>query len=383
MRIRCYNSPPPMFARAPNGGSPRRRCVKAVSVSDTAPVSEAAPRQARILSGVQPSGIQHLGNYFGAIKQHIELQTHNECFYFIANYHALTTIRDADALRRNTLDLAATYLALGLDPEKAVFFRQSDVPEVCELTWLLLTVTGLGLLERAHSYKDKVQKGIKPNAALFAYPALMAADILAYRPSLVPVGRDQEQHVEMTQDMAAAFNHAHGCEVFVRPEPRFTETARVPGTDWERDADGGFFRDEEGKRRPQKMSKSYNNTIEIFAKGKALKKTINGITTDSIPLEDPMDPDDCLVFELCRLFMSREELAELADRYRTGGFGYGGAKKALKEKIDAAIGPFRERKKALDANPDELEDVLRDGARRARAAARVTLDDARAACGLV
>jgi len=339
-------------------------------------------KNTRILSGVQPTGRQHLGNYFGAIRQHIELQEENECFYFIANYHALTSIQDADRLRGNTLDLAATYLALGLDPAKAVFFRQSDVPEVCELTWLLMTVTGVGLLERAHSYKDKIAKGLKPTAGLFNYPVLMASDILAYRPRLVPVGRDQEQHVEMTQDMAASFNHTFGREVFVRPEPRFTPTARVPGTDWERNPDGGFVRDPNGKRVPQKMSKSYDNTIEIFAEGKALKKAIGRITTDSVALEDPIDPDDCLVFKLCALFMTEEELADLREKYLAGGFGYGNAKKALRAKIDEAFGPYRERKKALDRSPDTLEDILQDGARRAREVARATLNEARQACGL-
>jgi tryptophanyl-tRNA synthetase len=345
-------------------------------------VSGTLPRNTRILSGIQPSGRLHLGNYFGAIQQHLELQKHNECFYFIANYHALTSVRDAKQLRDNTRDVASTYLALGLDPDKAVFFRQSDVPEVCELTWLLLTVTGMGLLERAHSYKDKIAKGLKPTAGLFTYPVLMASDILAYRPEFVPVGKDQEQHVEMTQDMAASFNHTYDQEVFRRPEPRFTETARVPGTDWERDTAGDYARDDQGRRVPQKMSKSYDNTIEIFAEGKALKKAIGRITTDSQPLEAALDPDDCLVFKLCALFMTPGEQADLAARYRAGGFGYGRAKKALIDRIDQAFGPFRERKKALDADPDTLEDVLQSGAARARAVAGETLRDARRACGL-
>jgi len=340
-------------------------------------------KRTRILSGVQPTGILHLGNYFGAIKQHIELQEEGDGYYFIANYHALTSLKDPETLRKNTRDVAATYLALGLDPHRSVFFRQSDVPEVCELTWLLLTVTGMGLLERAHSYKDKTAKGIKPNAGLFTYPVLMASDILAYQSKLVPVGRDQEQHVEMAQDMAASFNHMYGEEVFTRPEPRFTQTPRVPGTDWERDEDGNFLRDEDGHRIPQKMSKSYNNTLEIFAEGKALKKAIGRITTDSIPLDDPMSPDDCLVFELCSLFMTEEELEDLRAKYEAGGFGYGGAKKTLIARIDDTFGPFRERKRELDRSPDTLEDILQDGARRARAEARKTLDHARQACGLV
>lgn len=345
-------------------------------------MSDKTPETKRILSGIQPSGKLHLGNYFGAIRQHIELQDEGECYYFIANFHALTTLKDAEQLRRNTLDVAATYLALGLDPDRCIFFRQSDVPEVCELTWLLMTVTGMGLLERAHSYKDKIAKGARPSVGLFGYPVLMASDILAYQSHVVPVGRDQEQHVEMTQDMAASFNHTYGVEVFTRPEPRFTRTARVPGTDWERDAGGDFLRDESGRRTPQKMSKSYDNTIEIFAEGKALKRAVGGITTDSIPLEDPLVPDDCLVFALSALFLSLEEVEALRGRYTAGGFGYGGAKKALIARIDETFGPYREKKKALDKDPDTLEDILRAGGLRARSEARKTLDQARQACGL-
>ena len=340
-------------------------------------------KRPRILSGTQPSGILHLGNYFGAIKLHIEMQDVGECYYFIANYHSLTTIQDADTLRDLSYDIAATYLALGLDPDKATFFRQSDVPEVCELTWLLMTVTGMGLLERGHSYKDKVAKGIKPSAGLFNYPVLMASDILAYQSDQVPVGKDQEQHVEMTQDMAQSFNHIYGEPVFTRPEARFTSTPRVPGTDWERDKDGDFLRDDQGARMPQKMSKSYHNTIEIFAEGKALKRAVGGITTDSKALEEPMDPDDCLVFALTALFMDEDEKADLREKYRAGGFGYGGAKKALIQKMDETFGPYRDRKRELDADRDTLEDVLRAGAARARAEARKTLDHARRACGLV
>ncbi|MBN2489990.1 MAG: tryptophan--tRNA ligase [Planctomycetes bacterium] len=345
-------------------------------------VADPAPPRTRILSGIQPSGRLHLGNYFGAIRQHLELQATSDCFYFIANYHALTTVKEPAALRRNTLDVAATYLALGLDPDRTVFFRQSDVPEVCELTWLLMTVTGMGLLERAHSYKDKIARGIKPSVGLFAYPVLMASDILAYRPRLVPVGKDQEQHVEMAQDMAASFHHAFGTEVFVRPEPRFTETARVPGTDWERGPDGSFLRDERGRRVPQKMSKSYGNTLEIFAEGRALKRAVGRIPTDSVALENPIDPDDCLVFQLCALFLEPDEQAELRARYRAGGFGYGRAKEVLLAQFDRVFGPYRERKQALDRDPDTLEDILRAGGARARAVARATLNDARRACGI-
>ena len=348
----------------------------------TEPTTDQSSKPKRVLSGIQPSGNLHLGNYFGAIKQHIELQNELECFFFVANYHALTTIKDRDQLREYVHDVAATYLALGLDPDRAVLWRQSDVPEVCELTWLFMTVTGMGLLERAHSYKDKIAKGIKPSVALFTYPVLMASDILAFRPHLVPVGKDQEQHVEMTQDMAQSFNAAFGRDVFVRPEPRFTKTARVPGTDWERTEDGAFQRNEQGERIPQKMSKSYHNTIEIFAEGKALKRAVNQITTDSIALEDPMNPDDCLVFDLCALFMDAAEQEDLRARYRAGGFGYGGAKKALIGKMDDLFGPYREKKKALDKDRDTVEDILRAGAAKARQVARATTDDARAACGL-
>jgi tryptophanyl-tRNA synthetase len=226
------------------------------------------PSQKRFLSGIQPSGKLHIGNYFGAIKQHIELQAQGEAYYFIANYHALTTLQDATQLRDRTFDVALTYLSFGLDPQHATLFRQSDVPEVTELTWLLSTVTGMGLLERAVSYKDKVTRGIAASVGLFTYPILMAADILAYQSDVVPVGGDQVQHVEMAQDMAQYFNNAYGQTVFKRPEYRLDKVEKVPGVDG------------------QKMSKSYDNTIEIFATGKELKKRVMGIKTDSTPVED-------------------------------------------------------------------------------------------------
>ena len=317
----------------------------------------------RILSGVQPTGGLHLGNYFGAIKQHIELQDEGEAFYFIANYHALTTVHDRQALLDNTREVAAAYLALGLDPSRSTFFRQSDVPEVTELTWLLACCVGTGLLERAHSYKDKLAKGITPSFGLFAYPVLMAADILAYRSKLVPVGRDQVQHVEMTQDMAQAFNHRYG-EVFVRPEVRLSPTPRVPGVDG------------------QKMSKSYGNTIELFAEGQALKKSVMGIVTSSTALGQPLDPDGCTVFALFSLFASAEEREAMAGRYRAGGIGYGEAKKTLLARVDEFFAPAREKHRALLEHPDEIEDVLRQGAQRARAEAASVLDQARKAAGL-
>ncbi|MBI4870571.1 MAG: tryptophan--tRNA ligase [Candidatus Riflebacteria bacterium] len=327
-------------------------------------MTDTSKRPQRILSGVQPSGKLHLGNYFGAILQHLQLQDQGEAYYFIANYHALTTIQDAKLLRENTRDVAATYLALGLDPARAVFFRQSDVPEVTELAWLLSTVSGMGLLERAHSYKDKIARGLSASVGLFCYPILMAADILAYQSDFVPVGQDQVQHVEMTQDMAAYFNNAFGCEVFRRPEYRLNHTAKVPGTDG------------------QKMSKSYGNTIGIFAAGSELKKSVMGIVTDSTPLEEPKDPSKCTVYALYGLFATPAELEDMAARYRKGGFGYGSAKKELLAKIDATFAPYRARRQELLASPDRIEDVLVDGARRARAEARKTLDTARAACGL-
>src|SRR5215475_3543613 len=301
------------------------------------------PKRQRILSGVQPSGKLHLGNYFGAIKQHIELQEQGDCFYFIANYHAQTTMRDlaermsveqsrklkaADLLRQHTLDVALDYLALGLDPNKAVFYRQSDVPEVTELTWILSTVTNMGLLERAVSYKDKIDKGIEASVGLFTYPVLMAADILIVRSHVVPVGKDQIQHLEMTADMAGKFNRAFG-EVFPEPSARLTKESKVMGIDG------------------QKMSKSYGNTIDIFAEGKPLQKTIMSIVTDSSKVEDPKDPERCNVFALYSLFATQEEKAALAARYRAGGMGYGEAKQLLYEKMEAYFAPARERRKQL------------------------------------
>jgi len=318
----------------------------------------------RYLSGIQPSGTLHLGNYFGAIRQHLDCQVAGESYYFIANYHALTTIQDPAELRALTRDAAATYLALGLDPERSVLFRQSDIPEVTELTWLLLTVTPMGLLERAVSYKDKVAKGIPASAGLFAYPALMASDILAYDSTVVPVGSDQIQHVEMTRDMAQAFNRTYDTEVFTIPQTQVNAAGSVPGIDG------------------QKMSKSYGNTIPIFASGKALKKTVMSIQTDSTPVEDPKDPDSCTVFAIYRLLADENEQAEMRDRYTAGGLGYGEAKKALLEKIDTTFADARTRREALLADPDALEDILRDGAKRARAVAREVTDRARAACGV-
>jgi tryptophanyl-tRNA synthetase len=322
-----------------------------------------SPGPRRILSGVQPSGKLHLGNYFGAVCQHIALQNEAECFYFIADYHALTTISDPDTLRDLTRDVALDYLALGLDPDRAIFFRQSDVPEVTELAWIFATVTNMGLLERAVSYKDKVEKGIEASVGLFFYPVLQAADILIYRSHVVPVGKDQVQHIEMTADIAGRFNRAYGA-IFPIPTYRLDKGAAVPGTDG------------------QKMSKSYGNTIDIFAEGNALKKSVMGIVTDSTPVEAPKDPERCTVFALYSLFATDAEKAALAARYRAGGLGYGEAKKLLLEKINTRFAPAREKRKQLAANPPYVEEVLRRGAQRARAEARQTMELVRVAVGM-
>src|SRR5713226_5543357 len=294
----------------------------------------------RILSGVQPSGKLHLGNYFGAVKQHIALQNEGLCFYFIADYHAMTTIQDPQILRDHTHDVALDYLALGLDPDKCIFFRQSDVPEVTELTWILSTVTNMGLLERAVSYKEKIDKGIEASVGLFTYPVLMAADILIYRSNLVPVGKDQVQHIEMTQDIAGKFNRQYG-EVFPIPTFRLDKESKVLGTDG------------------QKMSKSYGNTIDIFAEGKPLQKTVMSIVTDSKQVADPKDPEHCNVFALYSLFATDAEQQAMAERYRAGGMGYAVAKEALLEKIDASFTPARQRRKELGQDPSYVEDILR------------------------
>lgn len=317
----------------------------------------------RFLSGIQPSGKIHLGNYFGAIKQHIELQDQGDAFYFIANYHALTSIDNPELLRNLTIDVALDYLALGLSPEKAVLFKQSDIPEVTELTWLLSTVTGMGLLERGHSYKDKVAKGIPAKVGLFTYPVLMASDILIYQSDIVPVGADQVQHIEMTQDMAGYFNSTYK-EVFKRPEPRLNATAKIPGIDG------------------QKMSKSYNNAIPLFAEGKELKKLVMSIITDSTPVEAPKNPDENVVYQLYIMFANDAEKEDMRGKFLTGGYGYGEAKKALLTKIDEYFSPARERRKELVKNIDFVHEVLRKGAEKARGEASKTLANARKACGI-
>ena len=320
----------------------------------------------RILSGIQPSGKLHLGNYFGALKQYLELQEipDSEPYYFIADFHAMTTVQDGNDLRQYIQDAALDFLALGLDTQKSVFFKQTDVPEVTELTWMLSCVTGMGLLERAHSYKDKTAKGIKPSVGLFTYPLLMASDILIYKPKLVPVGQDQVQHIEMTQDIAQYFNNTYHCDVFVRPEPKLNATAKVPGVDGE------------------KMSKSYGNTIELQLTGKPLKKVVMGIKTDSTPVEDSKDPETCNVFALYALFATDEEKEELKAKYKAGGMGYGEAKKLLLQKIETYFEAYRKKREDLTKNLDYVQQVLREGAERARAVAQQTLDEAKKAAGL-
>ena len=321
-------------------------------------------KKMRILSGIQPSGRLHIGNYFGMMKPAIEMQDKGEAFLFIANYHALTSVTDPSALRADTFDVALDFLACGLDPEKTVFYRQSDVPEVTELTWLLSTVTPMGLLERCHSYKDKIAKGIAPNVALFVYPVLMAADILAVQSTVVPVGRDQKQHVEVTRDIAIKFNNQFG-EIFTIPEPVIQDdVAVVPGIDG------------------QKMSKSYDNHIEIFGDEKETRKRIMRVVTDSTPLDAPKDPDSCNVFALYRLFASDEEREAMAGMYRAGGYGYGAAKKALAERAWEYLLPFRRKREELEKNRDHVDKILSDGAERAREEVTRTLDAARKAMGL-
>jgi tryptophanyl-tRNA synthetase len=319
----------------------------------------------RILSGTQPSGKLHIGNYFGAIRPHIELQDGgHECFYFIANYHALTSLTDAERVRQYTHEVALAYLALGLDPKRAVFFRQTDVPEHTELAWILSCVTPMGLLERSVAYKDKIAQGLKPNHGLFAYPVLQAADILIYRPDFVPVGQDQKQHIEVTQDIQGKFNATYG-DVLKRPEPMIKEdVAVVPGIDG------------------RKMSKSYKNTIDLFGPEKEARKQIMAIVTDSTAVEQPKDPNACNVFALLKLFASADELTDWDRRYRAGGMGYGEAKTRVFELFQETLGPARERYVELEKDPAHVERVLVDGGERARAVANQVMRDVRAATGL-
>jgi len=318
----------------------------------------------RVLSGIQPTGRFHWGNYFGAIRQYIDLQNDNEAYYFIANLHALTTLRDRDTLWQNTIEAALDLLALGLDPNRATLFVQSDIPEVSELTWLLMTGTPLGLLERCHAFKEKKAKGLTADAGLFTYPVLMAADILAYDSHLVPVGEDQVQHIEVCRDLAGSFNHVFG-EVFVLPKAKVLEAAaRVPGTDGE------------------KMSKSYNNTIEIFEDPKSVRKKVMRIVTDSRPMEEPKIPETDHLFQLYSLFVDDPQREAMAALYRAGGFGYGQVKKALADAAEGYFAEARARRFELAAHPEKVREILGDGAQRARARAQQTLHRAQVACGV-
>ncbi len=319
----------------------------------------------RVLSGIQPSGRLHIGNFFGAMRQHLKLQAEHECFYFICDYHALTSSPEPKQLKEYTLSATMDYLALGLDTEKTVFWRQSDVPEVTELAWILSCVTPMGLLQRCTSYKDKVAQGLSPNHGLFAYPVLQAADILIYESDIVPVGADQKQHIEVTRDIASYFNNTYG-QLFVLPEEYILESvAVIPGTDG------------------RKMSKSYNNTIGIFEPEKTVRKKIMQIVTDSTPIEEPKDPEKCNVFALLKLVASPDELVEWENRYRSGGMGYSEAKQRLAELMTEYFKPFRQKRAELENNIDYVKDVLTKGAARAKAVASKTLARARKAVGIV
>lgn len=330
-------------------------------MSENAPQS--APRR-RFLSGIQPSGQLHLGNYFGAIAQHVANQHGDDSFYFIADLHALTTLSDPALIRQYSIEVAATYLALGIDPDACVFFRQSDIPEIPQLMWMLLTATPKGELERATSYKDKVARGLPASAGLFTYPVLMAADIMAYDATHVPVGKDQLQHLEMAREMGRGFNARFNAEVFVLPDAHLSEAPLVPGMDG------------------AKMSKSYDNHIPIMLSGKPLKKRLAKIVTDSKGLEEPKDPETCNIFKLFSLFASPAEREEMAERYRRGGMGYGHAKEALQQKIEERFATARTRYDELLAHPTRIDELMARGARKARAYAQETLARARRATGL-
>jgi tryptophanyl-tRNA synthetase len=318
----------------------------------------------RVLSGIQPTGRFHWGNYFGAIRQYIALQNEEQAVYFVANLHALTTVREPAKLRELTHDAAIDLLALGLNPDRAILYVQSDVPEVAELTWLLMTGTPMGLLERCHAYKDKKAKGLPADAGLFTYPVLMAADILAYDSDTVPVGEDQDQHLEVARDIAQSFNHHFG-QTFVLPKAYIIpSTAKVPGTDGE------------------KMSKSYNNTLEIFEDPKSVRKKIMRMTTDSRPMEQAKDPQTDHLFQLYSLVATDVEREEMAALYRRGGFGYGEVKKALADAADRYFAEARARREDLAAKPERVREILADGASRARKKAGDVLARAQKACGV-
>ncbi len=318
----------------------------------------------RILSGIQPSGSLHLGNYFGMMKKMIEYQEQEDLFCFIANYHAMTSVADGKALAKGTLEAAANFLALGMDPEKSTFWVQSDLPEVQELSWFLSNFTPMGLLERCHSYKDKVARGLHPNHGLFAYPVLMTADILIFQSDKVPVGKDQKQHLEVARDIALKINNHYG-DLFTVPEPDIDEqVATIPGLDG------------------QKMSKSYGNTIDLFLEEKALRKQVMRIVTDPTPVADPKDPDTCNVFQIYRLFLDKEQEEALRQRYLAGGMGYGEVKEELFVTIRDFFAPYAERRKELIADPEGLRRILAQGVEKARYAATKTMRKVRKKAGL-
>ncbi len=319
---------------------------------------------ARVLSGIQPSGSLHIGNYFGMMKPMIELQKSSELFCFIVNFHAMTTLHVGEELRKNTIEAAIDFLALGLDPEKCYFWVQSDVPEVTELAWILSCHTSMGLLERSHSFKDKVSRGLVPNAGLYTYPILMAADILLYDANIVPVGKDQKQHIEITRDIAGHFNTTYG-DIFVIPEGKIEDNvATIPGIDG------------------QKMSKSYGNSIEIFEDEKQLKKKVMKIMTDSTPVEDPKNFETCNVFALYKLFATEAQISSMKDIYIKGGTGYGQVKKELLDLIIEYFRPYRENRKRYEADRGEVYNILKKGAEKTRGVASVTLKRVRDAVGL-
>src|SRR5438477_749743 len=328
-----------------------------------------AKKNMRILSGIQASGVLHIGNYFGMMRPAIALQAEGEAFYFIADYHALTTVRDPKALRENTQRVALDFLACGLDPERAVLFRQSDVRQVTELAWILSTIAPMGLLERAHSYKDKLARGLAATVGLFNYPVLMAADILIYDSDVVPVGKDQKQHIEITRDLAVKMNETFGSEsggqIFKLPEPRIQPaTEVVPGIDG------------------QKMSKSYGNNIDIFGDEKEMRKRVMSIVTDSTPVEAPKDPDKSTIVQLYSLFASKDEIAGLRERFKKGGTGYGDFKKELFEKLWEYFAPMRKRREEIRRDKSYIDNVLAKGAKQANAVADQTMARVRKAVGL-
>jgi tryptophanyl-tRNA synthetase len=319
----------------------------------------------RILSGIQPSGILHIGNYFGMMRPAIALQDEGEALYFIADYHALTSLRDPKALRENSRRVALDFLACGLDPGKAALFRQSDVPQVTELSWILSTVTPKSRLELAHSYKDKIARGMPANAGLFTYPVLMAADILIYDSDVVPVGKDQKQHIEITRDIATRINETYGSEVLKLPEPRVqAKTEVVPGLDG------------------QKMSKSYGNTIDIFGEEKETRKRIMSIVTDSVAVEAPKNPDESTIFQLFSLVGTPDEVASMRARFEQGGTGYGEFKKELFTRLWEFFGPMRQRWEEILKDPGYIDQILRKGAERANAIADRVMERVRQAVGL-